>query len=705
MIFLIFLLYNKKNLPITIINIMLNLKKYNFIFYLIKFNLLYYIFFSACQANQINYAISDQINLSDKKAYSVWERDTVQSSVKYENGMLYSTSLNGKFYCYDISKRNIVWKIDLPSPVARRGFLLAREGLFIPAADGVYLISKSNGEVLRIYKSYESSDPQTSYLSPQTDGTNLFVANFIGGVNSFDIKTGKLNWSNRLWNDNSIARVWSGFTINQKWNDLYVVTGDASNNSLAKNSKIYNTNKTFSNSFIVLDMKSGHIKYKFQEKFEDSWDEDLVSNPLVYGNNNNLVSFFSKSGKSYFVKIVNIKNINKYEITNVIDLIGENTSKVFMNKNGDSLEIKYANNKLKKNNFADLINNYEEVYWTIGVSGGVEWMGGILDKKNIYLPLNRVPFLFYASPVLNEIGKSKFESNELTTFRKYCSHCHGQFGEGLKFNELYGSVSAPHLFNITDEIKKEKFDFNLLKKIHSSLQNDDSSSAIYEQFNELSYRRTRLNLNRIYRFIDTYFDNQYIHKFFLFLNKIFIFPDSNWLSYLTNEDLLNIYNIFSNFNNENKSKYIDYVREWRPLLKTDGIPLNNDKAGEIIKINLVDNKIEWRKPAGFQKIEKNIFLLPGSKIFGGLSNLDDRYIILSGSTDSGLHIYEKKSGNIIQSIKLEAAGSAPPTVFTHKGCTKIALPTYGGRYLGYKDRSSSITIISNKYCKEDPFLP
>ena len=162
---------------------------------------------------------------------------------------------------------------------------------------------------------------------------------------------------------------------------------------------------------------------------------------------------------------------------------------------------------------------------------------------------------------------------------------------------------------------------------------------------------------------------------------------------LKKEDLDKIKKLFEYWDNEinikNEIKIEGNGMAWSQFLTSDNLPASNPPWGYIAKLNLVSGKIEWKAPHGDLKIN-NISKKIGTTSFGGTALNGSDILFFTGTEDSKAYAIDAETGEELWSFRMEAAGSAPPTIFNLNGKQYISFLATGGNYHNYKDKSSTI---------------
>ena len=83
----------------------------------------------------------------------------------------------------------------------------------------------------------------------------------------------------------------------------------------------------------------------------------------------------------------------------------------------------------------------------------------------------------------------------------------------------------------------------------------------------------------------------------------------------------------------------------------------------------------------------------GTSIFGGTALNSGGILFVTGTHDNLIYGINSNSGEIIWEYKMNAAGSAPPTLFSHNSEQYLVVVSTGGAYYKYKDKDSRVYIF------------
>ena len=124
-------------------------------------------------------------------------------------------------------------------------------------------------------------------------------------------------------------------------------------------------------------------------------------------------------------------------------------------------------------------------------------------------------------------------------------------------------------------------------------------------------------------------------------------------------------------------KKFSYYHEWDSFVDNDGYPAIKPPWGAITALNLNSGKIIWQKPFGtIKELEKRNIFNTGSSNRAGITATAGNLIFASGTDDNLFRVYDSLTGDELWSFKLDAPGSAPPTIFTIDNKQYILVPAY-----------------------------
>ena len=86
----------------------------------------------------------------------------------------------------------------------------------------------------------------------------------------------------------------------------------------------------------------------------------------------------------------------------------------------------------------------------------------------------------------------------------------------------------------------------------------------------------------------------------------------------------------------------------------------------------------------------------GTEIFGGVALNKAGVLFITGTDDNYIYAMDVNSGKIIWEFEMDAAGSAPPTIFEIDGKEYVSVLSTGGLYYSYDKKDSSVYTFAIK---------
>ena len=596
-----------------------------------------------------------------------------QSIPIYTGKHLIVTSLDDYIIALNPGNGQEIWRSKIAPSSARRGLTYFKENLFIPSAQGVFVIKESDGNINNKYgkEGFIGSEIGQVTLVPPIVKDNEIIVAFRNSVASFSLPSGNLLWKKNL----NGARIWSGVSYDDETETLIFVTSNLVH--LVGDTNIEND---FSNSVVLLDTKSGEVRCKFKDTIHDHWDLDMVGNPIIVNSTDNEISLktvygLSKTGNTFVInlkdcKLLNENHIEKIEVESISPIEGQIYSDYqikitnpanLMNLDydlqsylnyifDDKKNYEYVKHitRNSKSNAEYIPLSFDHDVIMMGLHGGPEWQGGTHDKLNdqIIIPTNHYPWFiraYYSCCNKKKVRNAERKFNEtlisIKEFRGYnvykekCLSCHGKNKNGLYKSELFGDTYYPSLNGIS---KLNKLD--TLKNLEKFLNAHKYTEKIEIDEIELENLKNYL-LSR---------DN-----------------------YLFSKELLEVRGV------------------WQLLLDQDKNFASIPPYGKITSISINTGLINWQIPFGTH-IDNNGNIINGSMNFGGVLSTEGNLLFATGSTDKKIYIYNSTTGEEIWSHKLEYAGSSAPMTYFYKGKQYIIVNSSGGKYYGYEDELGDV---------------
>ncbi|QDC80367.1 hypothetical protein FIT83_04120 [Candidatus Methylopumilus universalis] len=585
-----------------------------------------------------------------------------------------------------------IWRVKFETDVAKRGLAFFKGLVYLPSSSGVYSVDASSGEIKKHYGNQQS-------LIPPVFSENSIITGNYTSVESYNIETGKLNWSLSLIKDNVTARLWSGMSFDKETGFVFIVT---SNSGYIADADFKNGG--LANSVIAIDAKNGKIVWQFQEIKHDLWDLDIVGQPIIANIQlaNKVVPSIiavTKSGNTLFLNRKNgiliyggeLINIPKYHDQSkftanqqLLIKTPEPFSNNYFNLNSDITNIsvekhEYVKFKLRhaRSDIFLPVSTHNDIVM-FGLHGGAEWPGAALDPNSstLVVPSNKYPWVIRAYPFANNEEKVKKMSMLNRPYMNKCAACHGVDLKGGFLWESYSDLYFPPLVDTAARINKNEF-ISSFKNNHKYINQIEKTKKLLPASD---------GLKRIFDMVNN--------------NKKIDYTNINYqevINSVKEDDLDNIYMFLTEIKKEVIDKKEYSIKSfWQLLLDQDGMPGSNPPYGYLTAIDLINGQIKWQKPFGTIKNNKQV--IKGDMNHGGVMITGSNVIFAGGTRDSIVRAFELSSGEEIWKASVPASASAPPMSYYYKGCQYIAYTVTGGIFVGYKKQSDATVAFKLNSC-------
>ena len=145
----------------------------------------------------------------------------------------------------------------------------------------------------------------------------------------------------------------------------------------------------------------------------------------------------------------------------------------------------------------------------------------------------------------------------------------------------------------------------------------------------------------------------------------------NNILYITSDNIADIITIEKDIGN------LNYYHEWDTFQDNNGYPAIKPPWGSITAMNLNSGKIIWTRPFGtIKELEKENIFNTGSTNRAGLTATSGDIIFASGTEDKMFRVFDSKNGKELWNYKMDAAGSAPPTIYEIENKQFVLVPAY-----------------------------
>ncbi len=136
----------------------------------------------------------------------------------------------------------------------------------------------------------------------------------------------------------------------------------------------------------------------------------------------------------------------------------------------------------------------------------------------------------------------------------------------------------------------------------------------------------------------------------------------------------------------------DYtIKVWKQFTDSSGYPGVKPPWGTLNAIDLNTGEYLWRVPLGeYPELAKKGVPVTGTESYGGPLVTAGGLLFIAGTRDGKLRAFDRKTGRLVWSYQLPAAGFATPITYTVQGRQYIALAAgggkgsaYGGKYIAF----------------------
>jgi quinoprotein glucose dehydrogenase len=608
-----------------------------------------------------NIELAHVIDSSEFNGTAFLNKDPVQSSPLFHEGILYFVTRENSLAAWHIEDNNIIFNLKFIMPPAQRGMALYQDDiknettLYFIVSSYLVAVNALTGKLKKDFGTNGYLKVGFGTAAPIVfDNTVIISTNQPSSILAVNKLTGKEIW--RKYIDGGSP--WGGITLDDKRGILFITTGNPK--PPLYGGERLDSNKE-SNSLIAINVLNGSVIWSFQDVIHDLWDFDIASPPALASTRFNgklldVVIAPSKRGNLIVADRETGKLLEEpsYVKAPISDVAGEKTSafQPLINFPEPFLDHAFKQSQIRediafKTQFN--INDYKFGFFeppslkktliTYGLHGGAGWPGVSIDLNSdqLFVAVNKVPWklrLFLQDSNLKESTMSPHKGKDL--YIKDCSLCHGE-----KRNGSYRTVN---------ELEYE---------IYPSLVGVESTNAIEILSNSDLFKKKHKNK------FDSYPNNQLKHitDYFKELDKL-LYED-----------------------NRIKLHYM-----WSMFIDESGIPINKPPYGEVVSYDLNSFKINWKIPVGNYS-QYSGASPTGQFIYGGMATTSDGVLFVTGGPDRFVRAFDTANGEMIWSYQMEAAGSSPPIVFKFNSDNYLAVVATGGKFSGYDKKSSNLYLF------------
>lgn len=648
---------------------------------------------------QINTENADKLTVA--WTFSTGESDPnnsmqLQCSPIMVNRKLYFTSAKGKVFCVDATTGKELWHFDaLHDSTANetsRGVVYWESGdkkdkrIFFSARSFLYALQADSGSLMLDFADSGKTDLRkgldrelsSQFVIATTPGVifkNLLIQgsrvhegpgkSAPGHIRAFNVVTGKQEWIFHTiphpgefgyetwppdaWKTVGGANAWSGMTIDQKREMVYVPLGSPSYDFYGADRK---GEGLFGNSLVALDANTGKRKWHFQTVHHDLWDRDLPAPPNLVtikkdGKSIDAVAQVTKSG---FVYVFNRENgepvfpIEEHPVP-PSSLPGE---QAWPTQPRPTLPAPFVRQLFTDNDISNISPEVHEYVKTRltgikrssmfeppskegtiilpGFDGGAEWGGAAYDEATgiLYVNANEMAWILTLVPK----AQQGTNSNGRTVYLNNCAACHGL--------DLQGS---PNQFPALDTISKKM----------------DSATIAGQLMNGKGRMPS-------FKHLPSY-QLKFVIEYLLKKEKK-ADPNDHRAQVKTNSDDLPDY-IGTGYH-----RFVDF----------NGYPAISPPWGTLNAIDLNAGKIVWTVPLGeFPELTAKGIPQTGTENYGGPVVTAGGLIFIGASKDEKFRVFNAKTGKVIWQTKLPAGGYATPCTYMVDGKQYVVIAAGGGK--------------------------
>ncbi len=625
-------------------------------------------------------------------------RSQIQCNPLVVGGMLYGTSADLKLFAIDATNGREIWTFDPFDQGFTQFGMGVNRGLawhedessariFYSAGDRLYVVSPSDGRLITSFGEAGSISLRKGLEHPNID--DLFVVNNTPGIvhkdliivgsrvsesvgaapghiRAFDVKTGDLRWifhtiprpgerGYETWPPDAYQRMgganaWSGFSLDNENEIVYVPTGSASYDFYGGDRLGDNL---FANCIIALNANTGEYIWHYQTVHHDLWDRDLPLAPSLVDleKEGRLVKALIQPTKSGYLFVLDrltgepLYAINEVEVP-ASDLKGERASptqpqpsfypsfsRQFIRTtdlaNRTEEAALYAKSILELMHHGHIYTPPSEEGTLIfpGFDGGSEWGGVSFDQKEhtLFINSNEQPWRM----VLDQVRPA---TPGARAYGIYCQSCHGSELQG---SSLFGNV--PSLKGLGTRMTLQHFS-EVVK----------TGKGVMPAFKTLSPEQ--------------------IHSLYAFITG-----NEKAAESLNNTDW----------------PYPYQMRGYEKLYAPDGMPIINPPWGQLTAIQMNTGKIKWQVPLGTE--EKLNFSNTGTENYGGPVATAGGLVFIAATKDEKIRAFDKTKGTLLWQHSLPAAGYATPAIYQYQGKAYVVIACGGGK-LGTKSGDQYIAF-------------
>jgi quinoprotein glucose dehydrogenase len=644
-----------------------------------------------------HYSTLDQVNIHNASclkiawSYSSGGADSLHNRTQIEcnpievHGILYGVSANTQAFAIDAATGEELWKTQVKDNggTTSRGVTYwekdGDERIFFGAGKWLYAFNAVDGQPIKDFGvngridleqglRRPGADHYVSANTPNTVYKDLIITGvrvsesetaLLGDIRAYNAKTGTLVWTFHTipapgepgfdtWSPPNPrqhlggANSWMGMALDIKRGILYAPTGSAAFDFYGGNRK---GNNLYANCLLALDAASGKLLWYQQLVHHDIWDRDPPAPPnllTVHQGGKEIPAVAQVTKQGYVFAFNRLTGQPLFPIDEkAFPQDGIQGEAVSPTQPVPRLPLPFTRQSFTEHDFSAFVANRDSLVQLLrqartggpfipvtdkmtifypGTGGGAQWGGAGTDPQGtIYIPAKEIPV--YTRLVYKETPALKKVTGE-TLFDMHCAACHGKDRRGSP------DGSYPSLINISSRIT--------IKDISQLLK---TGRGMMPSFSHLSEAERGAIIRYVY-------DN----------TRVTVATDT--------------------VRSDVPYRHTGYNRWY----DQSGYPVNTPPWGTLTAIDLNSGKRRWQIPLGvYASLIKKGVPPTGTPNFGGPVVTAGGLVIMAGTPDELIRIFDKNTGKLLWKHALPTGGYATPCTYSVKGKQYIVIACGGGK--------------------------
>ncbi|WP_266362164.1 outer membrane protein assembly factor BamB family protein [Tellurirhabdus rosea] len=620
-------------------------------------------------------------------ADTVANRTQMQCNPLVVDGVLYGVSAGTQAFALDAATGRELWKTNFSenaSGTTSRGVAYwAEEGqkrLFFGIGPWLYSLDARTGqpdplfgEKGRIHLKQGLERPGADdYVVANTPGVvfkNLLIVGarvsesetaLLGDIRAYDVRTGRPvwtfhtiprpgeagynTWPAEAYKNIGGANAWAGMAIDRQRGILYAPTGSAAYDFYGGNRKGANL---FANCLLALDATTGKRLWHFQTVHHDIWDRDLPAPPNLVtvthrGRRIDAVAQITKQGFVFVFDRVTGRPLfpiqeKAFRTDGVPGEVPYPTQPV------PTLPVPFTRQRFTENDFNTFVADRDSLKRVLrkartgshyipvgadmtiffpGTDGGGQWGGAAADPQGVlYVPAKELPVYSSLTQQKNSEAGQRLTGAQLYT--RNCSACHGADRRGNH------DGTYPSLVNLDKRLTVSQTS-DILRK----------GQGMMPAFAQLPEAERKAILD-------------------------FLFQKGSAAEAVVQKGKRTL-----PYNHTGYNRWYD----------RNGYPVSAPPWGTLTAIDLNTGQRRWQVPLGeYPELTAKGVPPTGTDNYGGPLVTASGLLFIAASRDEVFRAFDTRTGKILWTAKLPAAGYASPSTYSVNGKQYIVIACGGGK--------------------------